>query len=68
MVDVIFLIVTIVVLTWLCKRNEWKSNHQTHPPGYHMDWEDANSDLMKYGKDYYYKKHIEGKYYKKDEP
>lgn len=59
---IIFLIVTYV----LSHLSEWKSNNRLCPPGYHMDWTQASEDIRKYGKQYYYNKHLRGGYDIKD--
>lgn len=42
--------------------DEWRSDNRISPPGYEQDWAQANEDIRKYGKQYYYQQHLRGKY------
>ena len=58
----ITLIIFIITVYCLANMEEWKSNNRLTPPGKKTDYMAANSDIIRYGKEYYYRQNIAGKY------
>lgn len=60
--ETLLAIIMIAVVVIITKIPEWRSSNRIPPDGYRTDWNKATSDISKYGKDYYYKQHLAGKY------
>lgn len=62
--EIIASIILIIVVYCMCKAPEWKSNNYMPPNGMEIDWRKANDDIILYGQDYFYRKHVSGGYNK----
>lgn len=54
--------ILIIVGSALLHMDEYKSSNRILPEGYETDRVKATQDIQKYGKQYYYERHLAGKY------
>lgn len=62
--EIIASIALIAFMVWLCKKDEWKANNRTPPPGMKTDWGKMSEDRILKGMSQrdIYKKQNQGGY------